>query len=209
MIDERLVHTVDYWKDIDMSSLENYTWKTWEKNTNNPTRLSRMPYTHRRPQWEEDTPAICKEADTKSREIFKKINPNCEIVEIEKCIIQKVFKGNTLEQSNMHRDSPLEDRWTVLWYIVGDGNTTFYSALDLNTLTKEVEFKNGTAVVFPSQLWHAPGFPIEAEHRIIINYVYHVKNLIDQEIPRAKCTCGQSQEFPYCDLTHNTYYNLR
>lgn len=204
---ENFIFESSHWHDIDLSSLDSYNWKTWEEG--NSTRYGRLPYSHRRPEWESDTPEICLVGYKKSIEVLKKINKNCNIVSLDKCLILKVFKGNVLNQSNIHRDSGFENRWTVLWFLSGDGNTSFYKDLTLESKIKEIQFETGKAAIFPSQIYHAPGFPIEQEPRIVINYVFHVENLLETNIPRPKCTCGHSKDYPYCDLTHNKVYNIR
>ena len=196
------IFTYDHWNDINFNGLEDYEWKSFD---NSDTRLSRLCF--KANTWEDDTPQLCFDGVEKCKEVFKKINPNCEIVALEKCLFQRSYEGNVIEQKNIHRDSHEEDRWSALWFLEGSGGTTLYNKWDINALAYTSEFKPGRVIVFASQYWHGQGFPVTG-WRLIVNYVFHVKNLVDDEINRPLCECGASKEHPYCDSTHNSYLKL-
>ena len=113
------IFTYDHWNDINFNGLEDYEWKSFD---NSDTRLSRLCF--KANTWEDDTPQLCFDGVEKCKEVFKKINPNCEIVALEKCLFQRSYEGNVIEQKNIHRDSHEEDRWSALWFLEGSGGTT-------------------------------------------------------------------------------------
>lgn len=196
----------DQWKNIDTSSLDNYDWKIF-RDSEFP-RFSRLPYSFRKNKWEDDTPKIAYEAYEQSVIAFKKINPFCNVIRIEKCLIQKSLSGNNLSQQDIHRDDHRADRWTALWFISGNGNTKLFNDWDITSEMQEILFNAGSVVIFPSGTWHGPGFSTHG-WRIIVNNVFYIENLVEpMNNIRPLCRCKQSKEYPYCDSSHNEFYNL-
>ena len=77
-----------------------------------------------------------------------------------------------------HIDYPKDlnnnDIFSFLYYITNsDGDTRFFN--DNFKVIKKVTPKKGTGLFFNSNIWHSASNPIETSERIIINYIFSIK----------------------------------
>ena len=188
---------------FDLSELDTYEW--WPFPNHDNAWLSRRPFHHDTGGWDTDTPKICKDMYEISKQAFKRINPNCEIIEVTRCMIHKFLPSNEMFETDIHRDDFLADHWSTVIYVKGSGSTDFFLNRDETTAVTCIEFVPGRISIFPAGYWHRPGIPSK-EYRITVSFTFKVLNLVKElNGVRQPCMCGKSAEQPYCDGSHNPY----
>lgn len=71
--------------------------------------------------------------------------------------------------------------WSLIYYANdSDGGTKFY-ANDFKTVVKEVEFKKGRIVIFPS-CWHHQGVAPSNSWRISLGYIFDIKTYLNAKV---------------------------
>lgn len=194
--------------DFDIKELDGYTWQTFPNHNAYSWQSSRV-YDQSVGVWDIDTPEMCKKAHELSIEVFKKINPDCEVKNLLRCFIHKFQPNIKMDVGNIHRDGWYskdgrfhENIWSTIFYVEGEGPTDFFKARTEESYCQSIDFKKGRVGVFPGGYWHRPS----KEHtidRYIIAFIYEVENLVPEMngyIPL--CMCGKSSE-KYCRGMHN------
>lgn len=139
---------------------------------------------------------VCNDLEEKTKKFFKLINTDCVIHEIEQCTIHISDAQCELIPQTIHRDDLRDDYWTALWYLQGDGDTIIYDEkiddddprlnymdgfYDITQSWKPIHRSSpepGKLLIFPSDLYHEPGFCTEGT-RVVINFVFKISNMLD------------------------------
>ena len=104
---------------------------------------------------------------------FYEYHNNCKIVQLGRIKANMLFQDSTSTTThNTPHIDMYEEGWTSLVYYVNDsdgGTVMFDNDLNISEINK---YNQGSAVYFPSNVWHSSTNPKQSYRRIVINMIF-------------------------------------